>query len=102
MATKSAAARFALAASACVLLGGCFTFQHTVGRGPMTPQPVVATETKWFWLWGLVPIGDLDSATLAGSTRDYRVTTKFTFPDVVISAFTSFVSFYRQTVIVEK
>ena len=102
MATKSAAARFALAACACVLLQGCFTFQHTVGRGPMSTPPVVAAERQWFWLWGLMPIGDHDSATLAGSAHDYRVTTEFTFSDVVISALTSFVSFYRQTIIVEK
>lgn len=95
-------ARFLPAACACALLPGCFTFAHTVGRGPMSPQPVVTQETKWFALWGLTPMGDLDSQSLAGSARDYRVTTKFTFTDVVITTFTSLATFYRQTVVVEK
>lgn len=95
-------AHLALAVAACALLPGCFTFSHTVGRGPQTSVPVVAEESQWFGLWGLVPCSAVDSAKLAGPARDYRVTTKFTVVDVVISAFTSFLSFYRQTVIVEK
>jgi len=109
MSTKSAASRrrvrttiVMLAVCACALLPGCFTIQHTVGRGPMTPTPVVVEETQWFALWGLTPLGSVDSQSLSGPARDYRVTTKFTVMDVVISAFTSFVSFYRQTIIVEK
>ena len=95
-------ARLALAAAACALTPGCFTFTHTVGRGPQTSVPVVAEESQWFALWGLGPMSAVDSAKLAGPARDYRVTTKFTVVDVVISAFTSFLTFYRQTVIVEK
>ena len=64
--------------------------------------PEVTEETRWFALFGLAPLSDLDSQTLAGSARDYVVTTKFTVMDVVISAFTSFATFYRQTVIIEK
>lgn len=94
-------ARLALAAAACALIPGCFTFTHTIGRGP-NAAPVVAEESQWFALWGIVPVSAVDSAKLAGPARDYRVTTKFTVIDVVISAFTSFFSFYRQTVIVEK
>lgn len=94
-------ARLALAAAVCALLPGCFTFTHTVGRGP-NAAPVVVEETQWFALWGLAPMSPVDSAKLAGPSRDYRVTTKFTVVDVVISAFTSFLTFYRQTVIVEK
>ena len=96
------AARLFAATGVLALLPGCFTFTHTVGRGPLTPTPVVAKETRWFALWGVAPMDGLDSADLAGQAHDYRVTTKFTFVDVVISAFTSFASFYRQTVIVEK
>ena len=105
MSTMSAALRrgvVSLAACACLLLTGCFTFQHTVGRGVMSPTPEVTEETRWFALFGLAPLSDLDSQTLAGPARDYVVTTKFTVMDVVISAFTSFATFYRQTVIIEK
>jgi hypothetical protein len=99
---RKSLARLALAAAALSPLPACFTFTHTVGRGPQNVTPVVATETEWFALWGLVPLDPVDSATLAGPTRDYRVTTKFTVVDVLISAFSSFVTLYRQTVVVEK
>jgi len=92
----------ALAACLCALMPGCFTFRHTVGRGPQNATPMVTTETQWFALYGLVPLDPVDSQTLAGVTRDYRVTTKFTFVDALLSSVTSFATFYRQTIIVEK
>ncbi len=96
-------ARMALAACASAFLAGCFTMRHTVGRGPQNTPHLIKNETQWFALWGVVPVGEnVDSAELAGNTHDYRVTTKFTVIDVILSAFTSFVSFYRQTIIVEK
>lgn len=94
-------ARIALAAS-CALLPGCFTFTHTVGRGPQSPIPTAVAETQWFALWGLVPLDPIDSKQLAGPVGDYRVTTKFTLVDVVITTFSSFLTLYRQTVVVEK
>jgi hypothetical protein len=95
--------RLGLAFVATTLLPACFTFTHTVGRGPVNPQqPVVREETRWFALYGIVPMSDFDSIDLAGSAKDYRVTTKFTFVDCVITCFTSLATFYRQTVIIEK
>lgn len=91
----------ALAACLCALLPGCFTFRHTVGNGP-GPKPIVTKETQWFALYGLVPLDQVDSQTLAGVTRDYRITTKFTFFDALLSSVTSFATFYRQTIIIEK
>jgi hypothetical protein len=100
---RGVARRLGVAFAATALLPACFTFTHTVGRGPVNPQqPVAVTETRWFALYGIVPLGEFDSASLAGSARDYRVTTKFTFMDCLITTFTSLVTFYRQTVIVEK
>jgi len=81
---------------------GCFTMQHTVGRGPQHDPPIESTGKCWFGLFGFWPVQDYDSHWAGVDTRDYRVTTKFTFDDVVMSAFTSFATFYRQTVIVEK
>ncbi|MBL8842328.1 MAG: hypothetical protein JNL90_12460 [Planctomycetes bacterium] len=94
--------RLAAPLALCALLPGCFTFTHTVGRGPQGPTPQVTEETQWFALWGLVPLDPVDSAALTGPVRDYRVTTKFTLVDVVITAFSSFVTLYRQTIVVEK
>ena len=100
---RGAGRRLGLAFAATALLPACFTFTSTVGRGPVNPQqPVVVQKTRWFALYGIVPLDSFDSNELAGSARDYRVTTQFTFVDCVISMFTSLVSFYRQTVTVEK
>ena len=82
-------------------LTGCFTFQHTVGRGSVTGEQVV--EKQWYALYGLVPTGgESDSSWLAGGATDYTVTTEFTLMDVLISAITSWGTFYRQTVVVTK
>jgi hypothetical protein len=92
-----------LPALALLLLPGCFTFSHTVGNGPANPKaPVVVEQTRWFALYGIVPFDHVDSKSLAGNARDYRVTTEFTFLDCVITCFTSLVTIYRQTIIIEK
>jgi hypothetical protein len=84
------------------LLSGCFTMTTTVGAGPTSVPPKEAYVHRWFGFFGLYPMDDVDSKSLAGGAKDYRVTTEFTFEDIVMSAFTSFATFYRQTVIVEK
>ena len=84
------------------LLSGCFTMTTTVGNGPQTVPRKETYHHQWFAFFGLFPMDDVDSKSLSGGAKDYRVTTEFTFEDVVISALTSFATFYRQTVIVEK
>jgi hypothetical protein len=76
--------------------------ETTVGRGPQHAPATVEYHQRWFALYGLWPMDDFDSKSLAGDSRDYRVTTAFTFSDVVMSTLTSFVTFYRQTVTIEK
>ena len=98
--------RPSLLLAATLLLPSCFSLQHTVGRGPQTKalrQPSIVQDTRWFGLFGLWPLSDEDCSRLVGpDVKDYRVTTTFTAEDVLVSAFTSFATFYRQTVIVEK
>src|SRR5882672_3308474 len=91
-----------LVSSALLLLPACMTLQQTVGRGPQGAPPVEAYRVRWFALFGLWPMDDFDAKSLAGASHDYRVTTHFTFSDVCISALTSFATFYRQTVSIEK
>jgi hypothetical protein len=102
MAKSRSARRLAVAACALALLPGCFTFTHTVGRGPQSSPPVQTEQHVWYALWGLAPIDEVDSQTLAGTSHDYRVTTEFQPMDVLITAFSSFVTLYRQTIVVEK
>ncbi len=78
----------------------CSTFQHKVGMGATTGQKV--EEGAWFALWGLVKITKPDSKKMAGGSVSYDVTTQFSFVDVIISAFTGWVTIYKQTVTVEK
>jgi hypothetical protein len=92
----------ALVASGLLLLPGCFSMQHTVGRGPQAAPPVAVDHERWFALFGLVAMDDFDSKALAGGSHDYRVTTEFTFTDACVSALTSLATFYRQTVVVER
>ena len=97
-----AARLLAGAALALVVTPSCFTMQHTFGGGPT--QGKRHEVQQWYALFGLVAIGGTpDSAELMdpGSTGA-RVTNEFTTMDVVLSAFTSFLSFYRQTIVVEQ
>jgi hypothetical protein len=96
-------ARHAVLAATCLMvgLGGCMTFDHTVGSGAQTHEK--KEEAKWFILWGLVPLGgNVDSKSLAGGATNYHVKTQYTPLDVLISFFTGFVTIHKQTVVVEK
>ncbi len=78
----------------------CYTFKHTVGNGPTSGMK--SQEDQWFILWGLVPLNSVDSKALVGSASNYRVTTQFTPLDVIISAFTGWITIHKQTIVVEK
>jgi hypothetical protein len=92
----------AATALALVLLPSCFTMQHTFGTGPT--KGTTREVQQWYGLFGLVAIGgEPDSAELLDKgSSGARVTTRFTPMDVFLSAFTSFLSFYRQTITVEQ
>ena len=83
-----------------LFLTGCFAIKHNVGNGAQGNTTV--TERQWFVLFGLVPINEIDSKTMAGGATDYEITTKFTFVDLVIGAFTGIVSIQPRSVIVKK
>lgn len=95
--------RSAVLAATCLTVGlggGCMTFDHTVGSGATTHE--MKEEGQWFALWGLVPLGTVDSKSLAGGASNYHVRTQYKPLDVLISFFTGFVTIHKQTVIVEK
>ncbi|MHC4591444.1 MAG: Bor/Iss family lipoprotein [Planctomycetota bacterium] len=79
---------------------GCYSLRHTVGSGPTTGVEV--SGRQWYLLWGLVPLGREDSKDLAGDAKDYRVTTRQGFSDILINIFTGLVTVYSRSVIVEK
>lgn len=81
-------------------LSSCYTMVHTVGDGARGGQ--VTAQKQWYALYGLVPINNVNSKTMAGGAENYTITTEITFIDYVISAFTSWVTITVQTVEVQK
>ena len=79
---------------------GCATHIHKVGNGAQGND--VMTQRQWYVLWGLVPINDVDSHTMAGGATDYEVKTEVNFVDAVISIFTGLLTVYPRSVTVTK
>ncbi len=103
---RAAATRvIAMALVACVLLTtatGCFTQSVPFGSGGTGASE--QEFNQWFVLWGLVPITEIEEDVTAaiGGTTDYTLTSEFTPIDCVINIFTSVVTVYRKSMIVEK
>ena len=79
---------------------GCTTHIHNVGNGPQTHQASEARQ--WYILWGLVPINDVNTNTMAGNVTDYQIKTEFDAIDVLIGIVTSVVTVSSRTVTVTK
>jgi hypothetical protein len=84
----------------CLVMVGCFTIQHQVGKGAQTGVQV--EKKQWFILWGLVPLNNVDTKAMSGGATDYTIKTEFSVVDVVISIFTEYVTIYPRTVTVIK
>ena len=78
---------------------GCQTHMHTVGKGAQGSQ--VETNRQWYCIWGLVPINELDTQSIAG-TEDYDIETEITFIDFLIAIPGCFVTVNSRTVFVTK
>lgn len=85
----------------CMLsLVGCFSHVHTVGNGA---QANTSTSKKqWYILWGLVPLGSVDTTQMAAGSTDYEVKTQHSVVDVFISLITGIVTVFPRTVTVKK
>jgi len=88
---------------AIVLLAGttsCYTMEHTVGSGAQGASTEEARQ--WYVLWGLVPLNEVDSKSMAGGATDYEIKTQMKFVDIVIGIFTGIVTVYPMSVEVTK
>ncbi len=74
----------------------CMTHKHVIGDGGKGSQ--VETERQWWVLFGLVPLNNVNTATMAKGAKDYTIVTQTSFLDYVISAFTGIVSINCRTV----
>ncbi len=81
-------------------LTGCYTLEHQVGTGAQGASEV--EQRKWYILWGLVPLNEVDSHTMAAGATNYDVKSEITVVDVLLNLFTAWVSIYSQTVTVTK
>ena len=79
---------------------GCAAHVHTVGKGAQGGDLTEARQ--WYVLWGLVPINDVNTNTMAGGAADYEITTSITPLDFVINVFTTYVTVTSRTVSVRK
>jgi len=87
-------------AAVMLFLVGCAAHTHVVGNGAQTGS--MEQQRQWYVLWGLVPINDVDTKTMAAGTTDYTIKTEQSALDVVINIFTSWVTVYSRTVTVTK
>jgi len=79
---------------------GCTTHIHNVGNGPQTQS--TAEARQWYILWGLVPINEVSTNTMAGNTDDYQIKTEVTPIDILIGMVASVVTVSSRTVTVTK
>ena len=81
-------------------LVGCATHIHTIGKGAQGGQTI---ETRqWYALWGLVPLNEVDTSTIAGDATDYEIKTEQNALDIILNIFTSAITVYSRTVTVTK
>ncbi|MFC1530080.1 Bor/Iss family lipoprotein [Gemmatimonadota bacterium] len=80
---------------------GCAAHVHTIGTGP---SPTADTEEvrQWYWLWGMIPMNEVDTNEMAAGAENYEITTEFTALDCLINIFTSLVSIQSRTVTIKK
>ncbi|MEA3475328.1 MAG: hypothetical protein U9R23_02615 [Candidatus Cloacimonadota bacterium] len=82
------------------ILVGCMAHVHKIGSGPQGKG--IETARQWYALWGLIPINEVDTNSMAGETTDYEIKTETTLVDGLISCFTSYVTINCRTVTVTK
>ena len=79
---------------------GCTTHIHNVGNGPQTQS--TAEARQWYILWGLVPLNDVNTNTMAGNAGDYQIKTEVSPIDILIGMVASVVTVSSRTVTVTK
>ncbi len=79
---------------------GCSAHVHKVGSGAQGMEAQSARQ--WYVLFGLVPINQVDTGTMAGPVADYEIKTEQSVVDFIITMFTGIVTVNCRTVTVTK
>ena len=74
--------------------------RHVVGNGPQTGVKV--ERKQWYALWGLIPVGSVNTKELAGDAKDYEIYTRQNAGDFFLNLLTGIVTFQSRTVTVTK
>ncbi len=82
------------------VLIGCSAHRHIIGNGAQTGEEVTARQ--WYILYGLIPLGEVDTKEMAGDATDYEIITKQGIVDILLNSFTGIVTVFSRTVIVKK
>lgn len=92
-----------LALVACLSpLAGCYTLTHHVGNGAAPTKSSDTSERQWYVLWGVVPLGKVDSHAMAAGAKDYTVHSGWNILDCVINIVAGMVTVQCQSVTVSK
>jgi len=83
-----------------MFLTSCASNRHTIGMGPQ--GNVKVGRRQWYALWGLVPIGEVDTKEMAAGSENYEIYTTQSGVDWIINIFTGLVSITSRTVTVTK
>lgn len=82
-------------------LTGCYTIKVGGNNQQLASSnesgTLVAEKRVWYALWGIVPISDNSTDSMAPSVKKVKVETTHTFLDYVISFFTGIVSIVCNT-----
>jgi hypothetical protein len=81
---------------AILVMTGCMTHVHVIGTGGK--GGAVEQARQWYILWGLVPLNNVDTRTMAGGAKDYTIKTEISPMDFLLNIFTSWVTVYSRTV----
>ena len=74
--------------------------EHTVGLGPTGVGEESARQL--YLLFGLMRLNEVDSQRMAGELTSYRVTSEWSFVDILLSPFLLLLTVTSRTVTVEK
>jgi hypothetical protein len=83
-----------------ICLTSCDSINHTVGSGAKGANSEQAKQ--WYILFGLVPLNNVDSKSMAGGATDYTINTQRSFVDGLIGIFTGILTIHPTTVTVTK
>ena len=83
-----------------VVLFGCSAHTFIVGNGAKGGESVSAKQ--WYVLYGLIPLGNVDTKAMAGGATDYTIKARATFVDLLLGCVVGCATFGTRTVTIEK